>query len=325
MENSADRRSDSGGPGAAGRAPVVTVVGSFAVGLTLRAERFPVAGETVIGGDFDQGPGGKGSNQAVQAARLGADVEFVGLVGDDHFAAIARELYRAEGVGTRYLGVVPDRNTGVGFIVLNREGENFIILDPGANACLQPAHVERAGERIRASDVVLTQLEIPVPAAVHALRLAREAGVLAILNPAPARAVPLEQLALADIITPNETELRILLGLRPDDAADSLDLCRRLLAAGVRTVVLTRGARGVLVVEENGVTEIPAFPVDVVDTTGAGDAFSGTLAVSLAEGRPLAEAARRAAAAGALACTALGVIPALPRREAVDRLAGIPA
>ena len=308
--------------GGAGRRPVVTIVGSFAVGLTLRADRFPVAGETVIGRDFDQGPGGKGSNQAVQAARLGADVEFVGLVGDDAFAAIARELYRREGVGTRYLGVVPGRNTGVGFIVLNREGENCIVLDPGANTCLEPAHVERARPRIEASDVLLTQLEIPVAAAVHALRLARAAGVTAILNPAPARPVPLEELALADIVTPNETELRILLGLAPDDPSDSLDLCRRLLDAGVRTVVLTRGARGALVVEAGGVAEVPAFPVPVVDTTGAGDAFSATLAVSLAEGRPLVEAVRRAAAAGALACTALGVIPALPRREAVDTLLG---
>ncbi|ADU50367.1 ribokinase [Thermaerobacter marianensis DSM 12885] len=302
------------------RRPVVTVVGSFAVGLTLRADRFPVAGETVVGRDFDRGPGGKGSNQAVQAARLGADVEFVGLVGDDDLAAMAWELYRREGVGTRYLGVVPGRNTGVGFIVLNAQGENFIVLDPGANGCLGPAHVERARERLAQSHVVLTQLEIPVEAAVHALRLARDAGVTAILNPAPARPLPLEHLALADVITPNETELRILLGLPPDDPADSLDLCHRLLAAGVRTVVLTRGARGVLVVEPGGVVEIPAFPVAVVDTTGAGDAFSATFAVSLAEGRPLAEAARRAAAAGALACTALGVIPALPRRDQLDAL-----
>ncbi|EKP94588.1 ribokinase [Thermaerobacter subterraneus] len=301
-----------------GRRPVVTVVGSFAVGLTLRADRFPVAGETVVGRDFDRGPGGKGSNQAVQAARLGADVEFVGLVGDDDLAAIAWELYRREGVGTRYLGVVQGRNTGVGFIVLNAAGENLIVLDPGANECLEPSHVERARERLARSHVVLTQLEIPARTAVHALRLAREAGVTAILNPAPARPLPLEDLALADIVTPNETELRILLGLAPDDPSDSLNLCRRLLDAGVRTVVLTRGARGVLVVEPRGVTEVAAFPVPVVDTTGAGDSFSATLAVSLAEGRPLMEAVRRAAAAGALTCTALGVIPALPRREQLE-------
>ena len=300
--------------------PVVTVVGSFAVGLTLRAERFPVAGETVVGRDFDRGPGGKGSNQAVQAARLGADVEFVGLVGDDDLAAVAWELYRREGVGTRYLGVVQGRNTGVGFIVLNAEGENFIVLDPGANSLLGPAQVERARERLAASDVVLTQLEIPVEAAVHALRLARAAGVTAVLNPAPARPLALDDLALADVVTPNETELRILLGLAPDDPTDSLVLCRRLLEAGVRTVVLTRGAQGALVVEPGGVTAIPAFPVTVVDTTGAGDAFSATLAVSLAEGRPLVEAARRAAAAGALACTALGVIPALPHRDRLEEL-----
>jgi len=165
----------------------VTVIGSFAVGLTLRADRFPVRGETLIGRDFDQGPGGKGSNQAVQIARLGGDVEFVGVIGTDGFGDIAAKLYGDEGVGTTYLTRTAERNTGLGFIVLNAEGDNFIILDPGANALFSPAHVDAAGERINASQVVLAQLEIPLATAVHGLRAGHRAGAIAILNPAPAR------------------------------------------------------------------------------------------------------------------------------------------
>lgn len=300
--------------------PVVTVVGSFAVGLTLRSHRFPVPGETLMASDFDQGPGGKGSNQAVQAARLGADVAFVGLVGRDSFADIAHTLYAAEGVGTAFLGATARRNTGVGFIMLNAQGENCILLDPGANALLSPADVDRAAGRIGQSQVLLTQLEIPAETALHALRLARSAGALGILNPAPARPLSMEQLALCDMITPNETELRILLGRDPQETADSLDLCNQLVKAGVGTVVLTRGARGAQVVTREGVLTVPACPVEVVDTTGAGDSFNGTLAVAVAAGLPMAEAVGRAAAAGALTCTRLGVVPALPRLEAINAL-----
>jgi ribokinase len=298
--------------------PMVTVVGSFAVGLTLRADRFPVCGETLIGRDFDQGPGGKGSNQAVQAARLGGDVEFVGMVGQDGFAEMANRLYAEEGVGVRYLRRTDQRNTGIGFIVLDAAGANFIILDPGANELFSPAHVDAAADRISGSHVVLTQLEIPAATAMHAIHLARAAGVLSILNPAPARPVALEQLGKASIVTPNETELRILLGLAPDAANHSVDLCNRLLEAGVQTVVLTQGEKGALVVTSEGTLSVPAFPVQVVDTTGAGDSFSGTLAVSLSAGLPIEKAVRRAAAAGALTCTNLGVIPSLPRADTLD-------
>ena len=297
----------------------MTVVGSWVVGLTLRADRFPVKGETLIGRDFDQGPGGKGSNQAVQAARLGADVEFAGLIGRDNFGQMALDLYQQEHVGTTYLGQVAEKNTGVGLIVLNDVGDNFIIIDPGTNDLLTPEHVQQAKNRISQSDAVITQLEIPAAAAVEALRLARQAGVLAVLNPAPARPLPIEWLGLADIITPNETELRILLGLSPDDPTEPPELCRRLLAAGVKTVVVTLGEQGALVVDSSGSYGVAAFPVQVVDTTGAGDSFSATLTVSLAAGLPLREAVRRACAAGALTCTHLGVVPGLPRQAELEQ------
>jgi ribokinase len=296
----------------------VTVVGSFAVGLTLRAERFPVKGETLLGRDFDMGPGGKGSNQAVQAARLGADVEFVARLGQDNFGAIGTALYAREGVGTKYLLPTGERNTGVGFIVLDAHGDNFIILDPGANALFTPADVDRAQERIRSSHVVITQLEIPVETAGRALKLARDADVISILNPAPAARVPPEILANADIVTPNETELRIMLGRAPDANANSMDLCNELLQMGVQRVILTRGAHGAVIVTKDGYHEMPAMHVNVVDTTGAGDAFNGTLATFLASGMPLEPAVRHAVAAGALACTKLGVIPALPNAAQVS-------
>ena len=298
----------------------VTVIGSFAVGLTLRADRFPVKGETLVGRDFDQGPGGKGSNQAVQIARLGGDVEFVGVIGTDAFGDMAARLYADEGVGTTYLTRTPERNTGLGFIVLNAEGDNFIILDPGANALFSPAHVDSAGDRLRASRVVLAQLEIPLATAVHGLRAGRRAGAIAILNPAPAVPVPPEAFADIDIVTPNHGELRVMLGRRPDDPINSKDLCAELLRLGVRTIVLTQGEQGALIVRADGTQHVSSYHVDVVDTTGAGDAFSGTLAASLAEGATLEGAVRRAVGAGALACTKLGVGPSLPTRAELAAL-----
>lgn len=306
--------------GRLGTAPVVTVIGSYAVGMTLRTDRIPVAGETRIGSDFDLGPGGKGSNQAIQAARLDADVELLACVGRDAFGDEALALYAREGVGTRHL-VRSDRSTGVGFIILDAAGQNVIVLDMGANHDLSAGHVEQARERIAASGAILTQLEVALDTALTALRLGREAGVLTLLNPAPARPIPIADLAGIDLVTPNQTELRILQGLAADAEADDTELCRRLLAAGVGTVVLTRGEAGALIVRPDGELAVPSHHVDVVDSTGAGDAFSGTLATSLAAGMDLESAVRRAAAAGALACTRLGVVPSLATADAIDRLA----
>ena len=298
----------------------VTVVGSFLVGLTLRAERFPAPGETVIAGDFDQGPGGKGSNQAVQAARMGADVEFVGAVGDDDFGRMGEKLFAAEGVGTDHLRRVAELNTGLGFIILDRAGENRILIDPGATAALSVDDLDAAAVGIGSSQVVITQLEIPVEIAAAALRIARNAGAMTILNPAPAQELSPEVLGDVDVLTPNQIEARMLAGLDAEDTRDDLDVCHLLLERGVSCVILTRGASGATIVREDGQEHVAPFPVEVVDSTGAGDAFNGTLAASLANGEPLPTSARRAAAAGALACTELGVIPSLPHAADVDKL-----
>jgi ribokinase len=297
------------------------VVGSFAVGMTIRSPVLPVFGQTILGRDFDMGPGGKGSNQAVASARLGADAALVAYVGADALARIGTDLYEAEGVDARHVRALPDRATGVGFIILNTEGNNFIILDMGANDALDPAAVEAAGERIAASDVVLTVLEIPTPAAERALELGRAAGARTILNPAPARPLPASIFAHVDVLVPNESELRVLLDLPADDATPSRMLAQRLRDRGVGTVIVTLGREGALVLSDEHDLHIPPMDVSVVDTTGAGDAFCAGLAVALAEGKSIPDAARFAAVCGSHACTRLGVIPALGRRAEIDRLA----
>jgi ribokinase len=299
----------------------ITVVGSFAVGMTIRSPVLPVFGQTILGRDFDMGPGGKGSNQAVASARLGADAALVAYVGADALARIGTDLYEAEGVDARHVRALPDRATGVGFIILNTEGNNFIILDMGANDALDPAAVEAAGERIAASDVVLTVLEIPTPAAERALELGRAAGARTILNPAPARPLPASIFGHVDVLVPNESELRVLLDLPADDATPSRMLAQRLRDRGVGTVIVTLGREGALVLSDEHDLHIPPMDVSVVDTTGAGDAFCAGLAVALAEGKSIPDAARFAAVCGSHACTRLGVIPALGRRAEIDRLA----
>ena len=300
--------------------PIITVVGSFAVGMILRTVRMPIFGETLVGSDFYMGPGGKGSNQAVATARLGARSYFAGIIGDDKLGEIATNLYANEGVDTTHLLKTQDAATGVGFIILNEAGQNGIILDMGANKLMDGAFVARVEAQIARSNVVMTVLELPVAAAAKAMELGKKHGVRTILNPAPATRLGDNVLANVDYLTPNETELRILLDLPPDDPTPTPELAQRLRSHGVSTLIVTMGERGTLVLSELGVIEVPGLSVDVVDTTGAGDAFNSGLAVALAEGRNLGDAVRFANCAGALACTRLGVIPSLATRAAVDAL-----
>lgn len=295
----------------------VSVAGSFVVGLTLRSDRFPVAGETILARDFDLGPGGKGSNQAVQVARLDVPVQFIGAIGNDDFSKTATDLYAEEGVGTHHL-VTSNRNTGVGFIMLDATGDNRILLDPGSNEDFTPDHVRAARETIAESAVVMTQLEIRADTAAEAMALGKKCGCTTLLNPAPVRRLAPEIFKHIDLLTPNQTEARALLGLPPDDPTPDLDLCGRLLELGVGTVVLTRGPEGAVIVTSEGTTTIESPPVEVVDSTGAGDAFNGAVAAALATGSRLEDAVRNGTRAGALACTKLGVIPALPTRSGLD-------
>lgn len=300
--------------------PRITVVGSYNHGLTVSSPTIPVPGETVLGSDFEEGVGGKGSNQAVAAARLGAEATFVGRIGDDRFGEEAIALWEREGVDHTYVDRVPDVHTGVGFVIVDDDGENAIVVAPGANSRLDASAVETAVEAIRNADVVLCQLETePEPVRVT-MELAEANGIASVLNPAPARELPAELLGSVSYLTPNRTEARILAGYPPDADVDDHSIAAELLDRGVSTVVLTQGADGALVVTPDESVSISAPDVDVVDTTGAGDAFNAGFAVALAEGHGPVKATRFGCRTGSLACTGYEVVPALPEREAVDAL-----
>jgi ribokinase len=293
----------------------VAVVGSYGVGMTMRLPRLPVAGETLLGGTYSSGHGGKGSNQAVAAARLGAEVAFLTAVGDDTLGTAARDLWAAEGVDASGTVTVPDAATMVGMILVEPSGENRIVIAAGALDHLDRAHVEAFGPQLAAADIAVVSLEIPLETALTAIRAARDAGTCTLLNPAPAQALPEDAWERIDVLTPNRTEAAILLGHDPDADESPESLAAQLHAKGVGTVVLTLGGDGALVHDADGSRLVPAAsPTAVVDTTGAGDAFTAALAVELAAGASTDAAVRFAALAGAHAVSIHEVIPALPRR-----------
>ena len=291
----------------------IVVVGSFNADLTTYMERMPRPGETVHGREFVTGPGGKGSNQAVAAARLGAQVAFIGRVGQDSFGEMALRLWQAEGIDTTYVTRDPEVATGVAPIFVDDSGENTIVVVLGANLRLSPADIDRAEAVIAQADLLLAQLEIPLETTIHALKIARRHSVRTVLNPAPAEALDPAVTALADYLTPNQSELQTLFGV----GADQLD--RVSLAAG-QTLVLTAGSKGAYWRDESGTGQVPSFAVNVVDTTGAGDAFNAGLAVALAEGQALPAALTFANATAALCVTRPGTAPSMPQRHEVDAL-----
>jgi ribokinase len=306
--------------------PVVTVVGSYNVGLTMTVPRFPVPGETVVGENFAEGPGGKGANQAVGAARLGAAARFVGRVGEDRYGDRALELFEAEGVGAGAVVRDPEAATGAGFVVVREDGENEITVAPGANDRLDADDVAAAADRIaggddlRQADVLLVGLEVPDDPVIAAVEHAVDAGVPVVCNPAPARELPAAILEGTRVLTPNRSEANVLAGREPDADTDPEAVARGLLAMGPESVVVTLGAEGAVVVENGAVTRVTAPDVEAVDTTGAGDAFNAAFAVALAGGADPVGAARVGCRAGALATTTPEVIPALPRRADMEGL-----
>ncbi|MFG3421862.1 ribokinase [Micromonospora sp. NPDC049460] len=298
----------------------IAVVGSYGAGLTMQVPRMPVAGETLSGGRFASGHGGKGSNQAVAAARLGAEVSFLTAVGPDQFGAAARQLWAEEGIDASGVRTA-DAATMVGIILVDEEGENRIAIAPGALDELTLADVDGFADRIATADLVVVSLEIPLPVAVAALRTAHERGVRTLLNPAPAVALPDEAWEWIDVLTPNASEARVLTGRDPDDPANGDELVDLLRTRYAGTLVLTLGAEGALVDSDGQRSRVAPVTVPrVVDTTGAGDAFTGALAVALVRGDDLTEAVRFAAAAGAHTVGIAEVIPALPRPDDVAAL-----
>lgn len=298
--------------------PRVTVVGSFNTDLVSRTPRMPVPGETILGGPFHMGPGGKGANQAVAAARLGAETAMVVKLGMDTFGDLAEANMVKEGIRPDFIFRTDETHTGAALIMLDAQGENMIVVAAGANTLLSPDDVDKAGEAIEGADVLLVQLEIPIETVERAIKLAHEAGVTVLLNPAPGREISPQLLAMCDVVTPNETETQIITGMPVRDRNEAEAAARQLLKQGVQAVVITLGAEGALVATEDGVEHVPGQRVDVVDTTGAGDAFSGALAVALAEGMELAKAVAFSNAAAALQVTKIGTAPAMPYRADVD-------
>ena len=286
----------------------VVVVGSINQDVSVRTPRLPRPGETIVGSGHFFGPGGKGANQAVAAARMGAETAMVGRVGDDGFGRDLVANLAAEGIDVSAVGVDDDAATGIAVITIDDEAENSIVGSLGANLELKPEHLDLYRDLIANAKVVLAQLEIPMETVMAAARLARGTFILV---PAPATPLPGELMAHVDLLVPNRGELEMLAGTSdPAAAASQLNL----------PVLVTLGSDGALLVEEGEEEIIPAFHVEPVDTTGAGDAFAGALAASLAKGESLAGSARVASAAGALAVTKLGAQSAIPNRDEVEAL-----
>jgi ribokinase len=298
--------------------PHLVIVGSLNMDLVIRAPRHPEPGETLTGSAFLTIPGGKGANQAVAAARLGAAVTMIGKVGQDAFGDALRANLANAGVNVEHVTRSPEA-TGVALITVSAAGENTIVLAPGANGTVTPEDVQTCADIIGQADALLLQLEVPLPAVLVAAEMAARRGVPVILNPAPAQPLPPDLLRHITYLIPNEHEAALLAGGPADDAEA---LARRVQALGPRAVVVTLGAAGALVLDGDMAAHVPSFPVTVVDSTAAGDAFVAAFAVALSEGQAPAAAATWGCAAGALACTVLGAQPSLPRRAAVAELMG---
>jgi ribokinase len=295
---------------------LVVVLGSVNADLVLRCPALPLPGQTVHGNDFQTLPGGKGANQAVAAARLGADVAFIGCVGDDDFGRTARRVLEAEGVDTRHLHEAVGTATGVAMILVDSAGQNSIALAAGANALLSIAHVNAAAELIAGAALFICQLETPLPVVRHAIALAHAAGVPVLLNPAPAQPLPAELLAQVDVLVPNESEAAALVGWPVGRDFDAAEAATRLRAMGPATVLVTLGADGVHVATASLDRHVPAPAVDaVVDATGAGDTFIGAFAVARSEGADVVAAAAYAQRAAALSVTRAGALGGMPRRQ----------
>jgi ribokinase len=297
------------------RQPHIAVVGSANIDLVTYTDNFPRAGETIFGREFSLGFGGKGANQAVAARLSGATVSMVARVGDDLFGPATIENFKSRGIDASRVMVTPGVSSGVAPIFVEGSGQNRIWVVKGANDHLLPADVDAAADVLRRADMIVLQLEIPLETVYYTLRFAREHGIRTILNPAPAQPLDLRQAGLADYTIPNETEAEALGGV-PVRSLEAARACAvRLLEGGLRRVIVTLGANGALCAGDDGRRHIPAFPVEPVDTTGAGDAFIGSLACFLAGGCEEAEAISRANLYAALSTMGAGTQKSFVTRE----------
>ncbi|MFH1716288.1 MAG: ribokinase [Planctomycetota bacterium] len=298
--------------------PKIVVVGSSNMDLVVKSPRIPVVGETILGEGFIMIPGGKGANQAVAAAKLGADVCFVARLGDDLFGRQSLNNFVQEGVDTTYVVSTKEAPSGVALITVDQAGNNVIVVAPGANERLSPEDVSKAQSSIASSGALVAQLEVPLETVEFAGRLANESGVAFVLDPAPARKLSAEFLRTVDVLTPNETEAQILTGVEVTGEDSARIAANSLLESGVKAVILTMGAKGFLLATGDGTEFVPAVRVDAVDATAAGDAFTGSLAVKLAEGKTLRDAAVFANYVAALSVTRMGAQSSMPTATEVE-------
>ena len=296
----------------------IVVVGSSNIDMVIKGDKIPRPGETVIGGDFFKAAGGKGANQAVAAARAGGQVSFISSVGNDIFGKEAISNYREDGIDSRAIKTDPEHATGTALILIDKDGENSISVAPGANNSLNKTDLEKASAVIQGASVLLVQLEIPIETVEAAVQMANSFDVKVVLNPAPARHLSDQLLKQISIITPNESEAEHLTGIPINNFEDAKKAARILLKKGVETVLITLGKKGTLLTTHNTSELIPAFEVDTVDTTAAGDVFNGALATAISEGMSLKEAIRFANAAAAISVTRLGAQPSAPKREEIE-------
>lgn len=294
------------------------VLGSINVDHVIRVPYFPKAGETLTGYGYQIAYGGKGANQAVAAARLGANVQFIGTIGDDQIGQAMKSAFAQDGIDTSPITTIPNQSTGLATIQVSDEGENSIVISAGANADLTPALVEQYKAVIEQAEILLMQLESPLQAVELAARIAKNAGTRVVLNPAPAQALPESLLSSVDMITPNETEAEILTGVKVCDEQTACQAAEHFHQLGIETALITLGSKGVYVSEKGKGQIIPGFRVKAVDTTAAGDTFNAGVVTGLLEGRALSDAIRFAHAAAALSVTRMGAQTAIPTRAETD-------
>lgn len=296
----------------------VCVVGSLNMDLVVKAPRLPRIGETVSGGTFGTFPGGKGANQAVTAARLAARVAMVGRVGEDAFGRQLVDGLKRDGIDVAHVRVDPGAATGVAFIGVDSEGRNMIMVASGANMRVAPADVDQAGDAIAGARVVLLQLEVPIETVLNAATVARAAGAIVCLDPAPAVPLPDALYACVDVINPNEVEAQILTGVEVHSMADAERAAVALRERGPRVAVVKMGDRGAFYVAPDGRGHVPAIPAKAVDTTAAGDAFAAALGVALGEGRRVADAVTFATRVAGIKVTRMGAQVGMPTRVEVE-------
>jgi ribokinase len=285
--------------------------------LVVKSPRIPAVGETILGEDFIMTPGGKGANQAVAAAKLGAKVYLVAKLGDDLFGAESLGNFKKAGVRTEYVVQTKECPSGVALITVDRAGNNVIVVAPGANQKLSAEDVKAAGPVIASAGALVAQLEVPLATVEFAASLAHDCRVPFILDPAPAQELGPELLKMIDVLKPNESEAGILTGIEVADEGSARAACKSLLARGVKAVILTMGAKGFLLADAEGAQFVPAVEVDAVDATAAGDAFAGSLAVGLAQGQKLLDAALFANYVAALSVTKIGAQSSMPSKQEV--------